>query len=111
MKRLSDIVVAVQDYPAKRMAVAAAVDLTVIKAIKAAIEGNIATAILVGDEKSIYACVKQIGLSLAKQDVIHMPASERAAYLVSSGIDSESSNSTSLKQGLAHNLWMTESRS
>ena len=89
MKKLSDIVAAVKDYPVKRLAVAAAADLTVIKAIKAAIEGNIATAILVGDEKSIYACAEQTGLSLAKEDVIHMPAPEtaalHAAYLVSSG--------------------------
>ena len=89
MKKLSEIVAAVKDYPVKRVAVAAAEDLTVIEAIKAAIEGNVATAILIGDEKTICAYAEQRGLQLAKEDVIHEPIPEKAAlcatHIVSSG--------------------------
>jgi phosphate butyryltransferase len=89
MKKLSDIVAAVKDYPVKRVAVAAAADLTVIEAIKAAIEENIATAVLVGDEKALREYAEQTGLPLANEDVIHEPAPEkaalRAAHMVSSG--------------------------
>lgn len=89
MKKLSEIVAAVKDYPVKRVAVAAAEDLTVVEAIKAAIEGNVATAILIGDEKTICAYAEQTGLSLAKEDVIHEPVPEKAALcaanMVSSG--------------------------
>jgi phosphate butyryltransferase len=89
MKKLSEIVAAVKDYSVKRVAVAAAEDLTVIEAIKAAIEGNVATAILIGDEKTICAYAEQTGLSLAKEDVIHEPIPEKAAlcatHMVSSG--------------------------
>lgn len=89
MKKLSEIVAAVKDYSVKRVAVAAAEDLTVIEAIQAAIEGNVATAILIGDEKTICAYAEQTGLSLAKEDVIHEPIPEKAAlcatHMVSSG--------------------------
>lgn len=89
MKKLSEIVAAVKDYPVKRVAVAAAEDLTVIEAIKAAIEGNVATAILIGDEKTICTYAEQTGLHLAKEDVIHEPVPEKAAlcatHMVSSG--------------------------
>ncbi len=89
MKKLTEIVDAVKDYPVKRVAVAAAADSTVIEAIKMAIEDNVATAILVGDEKVIRSCAEQAGLILNNQDIVHEPAPEkaalRAAQLVSSG--------------------------
>ena len=89
MKKLTDMVAAVQDYPVKRMAVAAAGDLTVVEAVKNALVQNVATAILVGDEKTIRACAERVDLPLAEGDVIHEPVPEKAAlravHLVSSG--------------------------
>ncbi|MDT8302025.1 MAG: phosphate acyltransferase, partial [Sedimentisphaerales bacterium] len=89
MKKLSEIVAAVNDYPVKRVAVAAAEDLTVIEAIKAATDKNVATAILIGDEKTIRTYAEQTGLHLSKNDVIHEPVPEKAAlcaaHIVSSG--------------------------
>jgi phosphate butyryltransferase len=89
MKKLSEIVAAVKDYPVKRVAVAAAADPTVIEAVKMAAEGNVATAVLVGDEKIIREYAEQMDLILAKNDVVPEPVPERAALcaaqLVSSG--------------------------
>ena len=89
MKKLSEIVAAVNDYPVKRVAVAAAADLTVLEAVKATIEASVATAVLVGDEKVIRAYAEQTGLILTKDDVVSEPVPERAALcaaqLVSTG--------------------------
>ncbi|MHC4913833.1 MAG: bifunctional enoyl-CoA hydratase/phosphate acetyltransferase [Planctomycetota bacterium] len=89
MKKLSEIVEAVKDYPVKRVAVAAAADLTVIEAVKAATEASVATAVLVGDEKVIRAYAEQTDLTLTKDDVVSEPVPERAALcaaqLVSTG--------------------------
>jgi len=89
MKILSEIVEAVKDYPVKRVAVAAAADPTVIEAVKTAAEANVATAVLVGDEKVIRTYAEQMDLTLAKDDVVSEPVPERAALsaaqLVSSG--------------------------
>jgi len=79
MRKLTEIVAAVKDYPIKRVAVAAAADRTILDAVKMATEGGIATAVLVGDEKAIRAYAEQTGLSLAKDDVVHEPVPERAA--------------------------------
>jgi len=79
MRKLTEIVAAVKDYPIKRVAVAAAADRTILDAVKMATEGDIATAVLVGDEKAIRAYAEQTGLSLAKDDVVHEPVPERAA--------------------------------
>ncbi len=89
MKKLSEIVAAVKDYPVKRVAVAAAGDPTVLDAVKAAKEANVATAVLVGDEKVIREYAEQTSLPLAKDEVVSEPVPEkaalRAAQLVSSG--------------------------
>ena len=89
MKKLSEIVAAVKDYPVKRVAVAAAADPTVLEAVKAATEASVATAVLVGDEKVIRAYAEQTDLTLAKDDVVSEPVPERAALcaaqLVSTG--------------------------
>ena len=89
MKKLSEIVDAVRDYPLKRVAVAAAADHTVVEAVKLAIDAGIAEATLVGDEKKIRELAEQAGVSLGKDDVVNEPAPERAAMraaeLVSSG--------------------------
>jgi len=89
MKKLSEIVAAVKDYPVKRVAVAAAADPTVIEAVKAATEASVATAVLVGDEKVIRAYAEQTDLTLSKDDVVSEPVPERAALcaaqLVSTG--------------------------
>ena len=89
MKKLADIVAAVTDYPVKRVAVAAAADRTVVEAVQMAIEKNVATAVLVGDETAIRSHAEQAGLSLNPEDIIHEPLPEkaalRAAECVSSG--------------------------
>ena len=79
MKKLSEIVAAVKDYPVKRVAVAAAEDLMVLEAVKAATQASVATAVLVGDEKVIRAYAEQIDLTLTKDDVVPEPVPERAA--------------------------------
>jgi len=89
MKKLSEIVTAVKDYPVKRVAVAAAADPTVIEAVKAATEASVATAVLVGDETVIREYAEQTDLTLSKDDVVSEPVPERAALcaaqLVSTG--------------------------
>ncbi len=89
MKKLSEIVAAVKDYPVKRVAVAAAADPTVIEAVKAATEASVATAVLVGDETVIREYAEQTDLTLSKDDVVSEPVPERAALcaaqLVSTG--------------------------
>ena len=61
MRKLSEILAAVKDYSVKRVAVAAAEDPTVLDAIKMATEGNVATAVLVGDEKAIRTYAEETG--------------------------------------------------
>jgi phosphate butyryltransferase len=90
MKKLSEMVDAVKDYPVKRVAVAAAADTTVLEAVKMAIEQEVAIAVLVGDAKGIAECAEQVGLRLGESDVIDEPIPERAALkaaeLVSTGV-------------------------
>jgi len=89
MRTLNEIVDGVRDYPVKRVAVAPAADPTVVQAVKAAADANVANAVLVGDEHGIRECAEQAGLALGPDDVIHEPLPEkaalRAAELVSSG--------------------------
>jgi len=89
MKRLSEILDAVREYPVKRVAVAAAEDATVVDAVKRAADGEVAEATLVGDEKRIRELGERAGLKLGKDEVVHEPIPEkaalRAAELVSSG--------------------------
>ncbi len=79
MKRLQEIVDAVKEYPVKRVAAAAAGDHTVIEAVKMARDGNVAEAVLVGDEKKIRELAERAKLKLGKEDVINEPLPERAA--------------------------------
>ena len=79
MRTLEEIRDAVKDYPVKRLAVAAAGDPTVIEAVKAAGEAELAETVLVGDEKRIRALAEAAGLKLGKDDVIHEPVPEKAA--------------------------------
>ena len=79
MKKLSEIVAAVKDYPVKRVAVAAAGEASVLDAIKMATEKGVATAVLVGDEKFIRGYSEEVGLELGAEDVVNEPLPERAA--------------------------------
>lgn len=88
MKKLSEIVSAVKDYPVKRIAVAAAADPTVIEAVKMATENGVSTAILIGDEKVIRTYAEQVDLRLAKEDVLHEPIPERAAFRAAQWVSS-----------------------
>jgi phosphate butyryltransferase len=89
MKTLAEIQAAVQDYPIKRVAVAAAADLTVVQAVKDALDHNLAEAVLVGDEATLRSLAEQTGLDLEREMVVHEPTPEkaalRAAELVSTG--------------------------
>jgi len=88
MKTLRQIVEAVKEYPIKRVAVAAADDPTVVEAVKRAADGDVARAVLVGDEKTIRKLAEQADLELEKDEVVDEPVPEiaalRAAELVSS---------------------------
>jgi len=73
----------------KRIAVAAANDEDVLKAIKISLDENICIPILVGDKKLIQSISMQIGLDLSKVEIIdekdNKEASIKAVSLVSSG--------------------------
>jgi len=86
MKKLSEIVEAVRDYPVKRVAVAAAADVTVVEAVKAAKEASVATAVLVGDEKVIREYAEQTDLALSKDDVVAESIPERAALYAAQSV-------------------------
>jgi len=89
MKTLDEIVRAVDDYPIKRVAVAAAADPTVIDAVKRARDANIAETVLVGNAAAIRELAEQAALELGKDEVLDEPIPEvaalRATELVSTG--------------------------
>jgi phosphate butyryltransferase len=89
MKTLAEIQAAVAGYPIKRVAVAAAGDATVIRAVKDALDHDLAEAVLVGDEAKIRELAEEAGLKLTPEMVADEPTPEKAALkaaeLVSSG--------------------------
>jgi phosphate butyryltransferase len=89
MKTLQEIIDAVQQYPVKRVAVAAAEDARVIEAVHRAAEENVAETVLVGDEARIRRLAEEAGHDVDAGGVVNEPVPERAALraaeLVSTG--------------------------
>jgi len=88
MKGFKDIIELAQKKGPKRIAVAAANDEDVLKAVKTAIDENICIPILIGDKSKINEISKNIGLDLHDIQIIHecdnKEASIKAVSLVSS---------------------------
>lgn len=89
MKDLNQLLEAAKQRGPKRVAVAAAGDAEVLEAIKGADELGLATACLVGDQRTVEAEAARIGLDLSRHQVIHeanaAQAGRKAVALVSSG--------------------------
>lgn len=89
MKGFNEIIELAKVKGPKKLAVAAAEDMSVLKAVKNAVKEGIIEPILVGDEKKIREISKQIGFNLEDIRVINqsdiVEASKEAVSLVSSG--------------------------
>jgi len=89
MKGFKEIIKLAQNNGPKIIAVAAANDEDVLKAIKIALDENICTPILVGDKELIQSISKKINLDLSKVEILdekdNKQASIKAVSLVSSG--------------------------
>jgi len=70
LKSFEELVQAVTAEPARRVAVAAANDATVIAALKRASDENVATPVFVGDRKSITSLASELGWSLPDDQVV-----------------------------------------
>ncbi len=84
---ISEIVEAVKGQPKKTIAVAAAQDAEVLKAVHKAVDYGLANAILVGDSDKIQEILSEEGVSPQEFEIIHEPdkaeACKRAVMLVS----------------------------
>jgi len=89
MKSFNEILELAKRKGPKKISVAAAHDEDVLKAVKRALDENIASPILVGDEDKIREISKNIGLNLHNISVINIKddkeSSRKAVSLVSSG--------------------------
>ena len=80
-KHFFKLTAGVKNLPMKKIAVAAAEDDNVLKAIKIAKQEGIADSILVGDEDKIKEIAKQINLDLAQFKIINEPDTVAAAHI------------------------------
>lgn len=89
MKRLEDIVWRARNLGPLNIAVVAADDEVVLRAVAEAQRLEIARPVLVGDERRIYTMCKELGLKLQPLQIVHEPSAEasamKAARLVGSG--------------------------
>ena len=89
MKRFDEVKEAILDYPVKRVSIACAAELSVLKAAERALEENIAAATLVGEEKKIRRIADRNNIDIGKFSIIdegeEVKAVLKAAELVSSG--------------------------
>ena len=79
MKRFEEVLEAVRDYPLRTVAVAAAHDASVIRAVKEATDAGIAEAVLVGRRDEILRLAGKEGLALEERAVVDEPDEVRAA--------------------------------
>ena len=89
-RNMEDIITAAKSLPVRqRLVVAAAHDSDVLEAVRDAVEWDVVTAVLVGDESKITAIAGEIGLDLNKCQVIPeqdpIQAARRAVALVADG--------------------------
>ena len=89
MKDFDTLLRLVEKHPLRKVAVAVAQDVTVLKAVEQARTGNIAEAVLVGDERDILEQAESVGASLEGHAIVNEPdpirAVAAAVKLVSSG--------------------------
>ena len=89
MKDFDTLLRLVEKHPLRKVAVAVAQDATVLKAVEQARTGNIAEAVLVGDERDILGQAESVGASLKGHAIVNEPdpirAVAAAVKLVSSG--------------------------
>lgn len=83
--KLSELIERAKNKPRKKIAVAAAEDEPVLKALKSALEQGIATPVLVGDKAKIEKIAKAIDLDLSDIQIVHNDkgATESARIAVS----------------------------
>ena len=79
MRSFAEVEEAISDYPMRTIAVAVAESASVLEAVAAARQREVARAILVGDETAIHAVAEAEGLDLADTPIIHEPEPVRAA--------------------------------
>jgi phosphate butyryltransferase len=80
MNSLSDLVNIAKTKPSKRLVVAAAEDLTVLKAIQNAVNAGIISPILIGNRQKIIDICKTIGFETANFEIIDEPDPAAAPY-------------------------------
>lgn len=70
LEKLSDLMALAKTKKIRRIAVSAAADKAVLKAVKAAINESIITPVLVGDQKQIKALAQEINLDLNRVEIV-----------------------------------------
>ena len=69
--KLSELIEKAKNKPIRRLAIAAAEDETVLKSLKAAIEEDIVTPILIGDKDKIEKIAQSIDFNLSNIQIVH----------------------------------------
>lgn len=89
LKSFDDLLQAVTSEPPRRVAVAAANDISAVAALKQATEANVATAVFLGNGKLIHGFADTLGWKLADNQVVDIPediaAAVEAVRLVKTG--------------------------
>ena len=89
MKSFSELDARVKSFPKVRVAVANALDASVLEAVVKADAEDVADAILVGDENEIRRIADEHSIDISITDIVHAPnelaAAEKAVELVRSG--------------------------
>ncbi|MDO8682168.1 MAG: bifunctional enoyl-CoA hydratase/phosphate acetyltransferase [Armatimonadota bacterium] len=89
LKNFGELLKAVASEPARKIAVAAANDKTLVAALKQAIDEDVAIPVLVGDKKMISGFASELGWSLADGQIVDSPneisAAREATRLVREG--------------------------
>ena len=89
MKNFDELFAGIDRHPARKVAVAAAEEASVVQAVREAIGKKIAEATLFGDETKIRAAAQEAGVTLDGMKVIHEPeplhAVSKAVAMVASG--------------------------
>ena len=81
IRKLQDLIEKAKSKPVEVMAVAAAADKAVLKAVKQAMDARIIIPVLIGDEEKIFSYGGEAGLDFNGVEIIHEPRPERAARL------------------------------
>lgn len=81
LKNFTELIDEVNNYPVKKLAVAAGGEQSVIESVKDALEQNIAIPVLVGDTAEIRKLSDQVGLKLTDDMIINEPDDLKAAAI------------------------------